>query len=162
MFDTARQRWIVSELSWDCATHTFPKDLAAFGHGYIDYAISNTADPLGSWTDSYFVFHDLVAGSARVRDIDGQAGIRRQDVRHGPGRQHHDPRLHQRHLRTGSDGIVTDWASLAGASIRVTLPYVSTAYPELDALRVATQEPIVDADVRMIGLANGPGRRNRR
>ena len=156
MFDTTHQRWIVSELSWDCATHTFPKDLAVFGHGYIDYAISNTADPLGTWTDSYFVFHDLLPDLPAFGTSTDKLAFGARMFSMGAGGSPTTPGCISA-SQVGSHGIVTDWASLAGSFNPVTLPYVSTAYPDLDALRVATQEPIIDADVRMIGQANGTG-----
>ena len=156
MFDTARQRWIVSELSWDCATHTFPKDLAVRGHGYIDYAISNTTDPQGTWTISYFVFHDLLPDMPAFGTSTDKLAFGAKMFAMGPGGSKTTPGCVSA-TSHGSDGIVTDWASLAGSFNPVTLPYKSTAYPELDALRVATQEPIIDADIRMIGMANGTG-----
>ena len=58
--------------------------------------------------------------------------------------------------QVGSAAIVVDWSEL-GPDFDAPTHFVGPAYPELDALRIATQEPIIDADVRMIGQANGPG-----
>jgi hypothetical protein len=50
IYDSLHGRWLATELSWDCV----PDSQAQFGHGYIDFAISRTADPTGLW-DAYYV-----------------------------------------------------------------------------------------------------------
>jgi len=54
VFDAAHQRWIAAETSWDC----FSGGGAYFGHGYLDFAISNSANPTGSWTIYYIPYVD--------------------------------------------------------------------------------------------------------
>jgi hypothetical protein len=54
LFDSLHQRWFVSELSWDCMQRYDPTDPtetpALYGHGFLDFAVSDTADPNGLWT----------------------------------------------------------------------------------------------------------------
>jgi len=52
IFDGAHQRWVATETSWDC----FPGPGASVGHGYLDFAISRSADPTGVWDIYYFTF----------------------------------------------------------------------------------------------------------
>jgi hypothetical protein len=53
IFDALHGRWFATELSWDCLA----SDTATFGHGYVDFAASRTADPTGIW-DIYFLTYD--------------------------------------------------------------------------------------------------------
>ena len=53
IYDSLHGRWIATELSWDCAAGVGvngPFD----GHGFIDFFVSQTADPTGVW-DGYYV-----------------------------------------------------------------------------------------------------------
>jgi hypothetical protein len=54
VYDTLHGRWVASEASWDCT----PDVDATIGHGYLDIAISDTADPRGTWTTYYRTFPD--------------------------------------------------------------------------------------------------------
>ena len=44
-YDAGHGRWLAVEESWDCTSDAN----AAFGHGYIDLAVSRTTDPTGTW-----------------------------------------------------------------------------------------------------------------
>lgn len=50
VYDSLHGRWFATEVSWDCATSAS----ASFGTGYVDFAVSRTADPTGDW-DVYSV-----------------------------------------------------------------------------------------------------------
>jgi hypothetical protein len=56
IYDSLHGRWVATEVSWDCETYGG----ALFGHGYIDIAISNTADPTGGWGLSFIAFDDAL------------------------------------------------------------------------------------------------------
>lgn len=58
VYDATAGRWVASELSWDCATNTFPGDTAQFGHGHIEFAVSDDANALGHWTLGTITFDD--------------------------------------------------------------------------------------------------------
>jgi hypothetical protein len=54
IYDSLHGRWLATEVSWDC----FPSPGASFGHGYIDFAVSRTADPTGFWDQGFITFDD--------------------------------------------------------------------------------------------------------
>jgi hypothetical protein len=45
IYDSLHARWLATEVSWDCS----PSSGAIFGNGYLDVAVSRTADPTGIW-----------------------------------------------------------------------------------------------------------------
>ncbi|HET7028684.1 MAG TPA: hypothetical protein VFI28_13405 [Candidatus Limnocylindrales bacterium] len=57
VFDSLHNRWIASELSYDCDTTQGDAD---FGHGYLDVAVSRTADPKGLWDITYTYLPDFL------------------------------------------------------------------------------------------------------
>ncbi len=60
VYDATVGRWYASEVSWNCATDTFPGDTAAFGHGHIEFAISDGPNALGTWTLGTITLNDLL------------------------------------------------------------------------------------------------------
>ncbi|HEX6868692.1 MAG TPA: hypothetical protein VF119_07790, partial [Candidatus Limnocylindrales bacterium] len=56
IFDPARQRWIAVQASRDCVDDGG----ASFGHGYLDFAISDTADPTGNWSVYFYTYDDAL------------------------------------------------------------------------------------------------------
>jgi hypothetical protein len=55
VYDPLRSRWIAIEASWDC----IPDVDASIGHGYIDVAISDSANPRGTWSVYTRTYPDL-------------------------------------------------------------------------------------------------------
>ena len=55
VYDTLHARWVVTEASWDCIPEP---GVATIGHGYVDIAMSDTADPRGTWSTYYRVIPD--------------------------------------------------------------------------------------------------------
>ena len=53
IYDSLHGRWLATEVSWDCDA-SFGDD----GTGYIDFAVSRTADPTGTWDVSFIPFPD--------------------------------------------------------------------------------------------------------
>jgi hypothetical protein len=59
VFDATHGRWIATEVSWDCV----PGGGATFGHGYLDFAISRTAEATinpNDWIQFFFYFDDVL------------------------------------------------------------------------------------------------------
>lgn len=56
IYDSLHGRWIAIEASFDC----YPTSISAVGTGYIDVAVSATADPTGSWTVRSLAFDDEI------------------------------------------------------------------------------------------------------
>jgi hypothetical protein len=54
IYDSTHNRWIAIQFSADCT----PGGGAIYGHGYIDFAISDTADPRGAWTIYWLTYDD--------------------------------------------------------------------------------------------------------
>ncbi len=54
IYDSLHGRWVATEISWDCDT-SFG---GLFGTGYIDFAVSQTADPTGTWNHGFFYLPD--------------------------------------------------------------------------------------------------------
>ena len=54
IYDSLHGRWLATEVSWDCETSPG----ANIGNGYIDFAISETADPTGDWEVHFFTYKD--------------------------------------------------------------------------------------------------------
>jgi len=52
IFDSLHGRWIATEVAFDCED-AFPLGI---GHGFLDIAVSNSADPLDQWTIYYLQF----------------------------------------------------------------------------------------------------------
>ncbi len=55
IYDSLHGRWLATEVSWDCDTSD-PN--VQFGHGYVDLAVSRTADANGTWDQSWVEFDD--------------------------------------------------------------------------------------------------------
>ena len=61
-FEPARQRWIAIEASQDCIAGGG----ATRGHGYLDIAISDNADPTAGWSVYFFVSNDRIVTRPRL------------------------------------------------------------------------------------------------
>jgi hypothetical protein len=83
LYDVRHNRWLVSELSYECGDTPTPSTT----FGFIDLAVSNTGDPAGAWTIYELTFPDVlpdfpgigtsadkVALSSNNFDIDGFCG----------------------------------------------------------------------------------------
>ncbi len=53
-YDAAHGRWIAIGTSSDCFSGG-----GASGHGYLDFAISDSANPLRGWTIYYYTYNDM-------------------------------------------------------------------------------------------------------
>jgi hypothetical protein len=57
-FDPRHGRWIAVESSNDCFPGDGVQDTALYGHGYLDFAVSDTGDPNGGWQIYYYTVPD--------------------------------------------------------------------------------------------------------
>jgi len=148
-FDPLRQRWVISELSWDCATNTFTGDPASLGHGYIDFAISDTADPIGNWTFSYWFWNDFLPVAPNFGSSADKFGLAASVYAMDSGGGPTDPGCVSPTFVQG-EAIVQDWSKLTPGFTKLIA--VTRSFPAVNSPRIATQEPVVDASLRMIGV----------
>ena len=66
IYDSLHGRWLATEVSWDCDASRYPA--CNFGHGYIDFAVSRTADPTGSWDIGLHLLPGSPAGLPGARE----------------------------------------------------------------------------------------------
>ncbi|HEY7827883.1 MAG TPA: hypothetical protein VIB99_06595 [Candidatus Limnocylindrales bacterium] len=148
-FDSSRQRWIATELSWDCATGTFTGDPATFGHGYIDYAISNTTDFLGAWSFSYFFWNDLVPDRPEFGTSTANFGLSSNLYAMSAGGSTTTPGCIGGGFQEGNL-ILSDWAQLGpgfdGSKV-IGRSFGLTGVPDL---RFAIQEPETSPEIRIV------------
>ena len=67
IYDSLHGRWIATEVSWDCDTSD---PVVNFGHGYIDVAVSDNADPTGNWSFQVHHLRRRLAGLPGTRNVD--------------------------------------------------------------------------------------------
>ena len=85
-------RWVATEVSWDC-DDGFGN---LYGTGYVDFAISRTSDPTGTWDRGFLFWADQLQLPG-TRHLDRQDRHRQQPVRRDPAERHHrGRRLRQR------------------------------------------------------------------
>ena len=147
-FDTLRQRWIASEVSWNCEILTYPGDPANDGHGYIDYAISQTADPQGSWTTGFFEWNDLFPARPEFGTSTDKFALTANLFAMGGAGSGTDPGCNGGAFNR-SEAIVMDWTQLGphfvGSNITFR-PFQANA-PDF---RFAIQEPLITPDLEAI------------
>ena len=153
-FDTARQRWIVTEVAWDCGTDVYVNGTAKYGHGYLDYAISDTSDPLGSWTNSFYFWNDFLPDQPSSGSSSDKLVLASDLFAMGPGGTPSTPGcasgpFSEEHF------IVMDWAQLGPRYDLEKLAFFDGGDDTLDALKVANGETDPSPDLRFIGSANG-------
>ncbi|MDQ6795222.1 MAG: hypothetical protein M3067_10480 [Chloroflexota bacterium] len=62
IYDSLHARWLAIQVEYDCSGNpALPFSQGEFGHGYIDVALSDTADPTRTWTGWYLQFDDYLA-----------------------------------------------------------------------------------------------------
>jgi len=154
-FDQVHQRWIITELSWDCATGAFTVDpTAAFGHGFIDYAISNTSDPLGTWTSAFWYWNDFIPLQANFGESTDKLALTDSLFDMGPGGSPTTPGCGSGAFEE-EHPILMDWASLAAGFDGSAVPEFEFGDPDEDALQAAVGDTDLSSDLRLVGRANG-------
>ena len=147
IFDRLQDRWVAIETSFDC----YPSTDADIGTGYIDVAISDTADPTGGWSVLSIAYPDLVPDypgigtstdkivlSANVFPLASGTGLYGCDVA--------DP-------FQGTELDVLAWSELKGTgSVNVDYFVNPTDFPvSYSTWRPALQTPATSATVHVIG-----------
>jgi hypothetical protein len=61
-YNAVHGRWIAIEVSRDCT----PGGGALHGHGYLDFAVSDTANPKLGWTAYYYTYNDALVWRPRL------------------------------------------------------------------------------------------------
>jgi hypothetical protein len=142
-FDTLRQRWIATEVSWDCSTGYQLSGQAApqFGHGYLDFAISRTADPLGTWDVSYFSATDAFPAVPTFGSTTDKLGLVATYTSMGAGGNDTNPGC------LGSDVLeshmfVMDWSQLGPAYNPGKVQESGFTFDGIPGVRLAVQEPV--------------------
>ncbi|HEY7936121.1 MAG TPA: hypothetical protein VID26_03230, partial [Candidatus Limnocylindrales bacterium] len=148
-FDTLRQRWIASEVSWDCALYPFDGVTPSFGHGYLDFAISDTADPLGSWQLASFESTDALPDQPSFGTSTDKLAFTTNSFAMGSGGGPFDPGCASGVYR-GNELSIMDWAQLVPHFNPANVDPRSFIDPLTFDLRVAVQEPVSSSDLRLI------------
>ena len=153
-FDVARQRWIATEVAWDCGTDVFVNDTAKFGHGYLDFAISDTADPSGSWTNSYYFWNDFLPDQPSSGSSSDKLVLAANLFAMGAGGGPSNPgcisgAFQEEHF------IVMDWAQLGPHYLINKVAFFDGGDSGQDAMKVANGDTDPSPDLRLIGSANG-------
>ncbi len=148
-FDSSRQRWIATELSWDCATGTFTGDQATLGHGYIDYGISNTADPLASWSFGVFFWYDLLPDQPEIGTSTANFALSSNLYAMSAGGSPTTPDCINGAFQGGSL-VLSDWAQLGPGFDGSKVIGRTFGLPTVPDLRVAIQEPETSPEVRVV------------
>jgi hypothetical protein len=141
IYDSLHGRWIATAFTWDCDSGD--PGGALFGHGYLTVRISNSANPLASWSGFNIIYPDSMPDyPAPGTSTDKTAFTANAfEMTGGP-----DCLSGLNYL--GVDVFVLDWAAILNIS---TLPY---DYYFTDAsyftARAAVQTPATSAPIRMV------------
>ncbi|MDQ2966603.1 MAG: hypothetical protein M3R57_12230, partial [Chloroflexota bacterium] len=138
IYDSLHGRWFLVELSFDCVWGGG----ATFGHGYLDFAISDNADPTTGWTTYSYVYPDAIPDYPGVGTSSDKVVISANvfpfvgvDCAFG--------------AFAGTDLTVLDWAQLKTAPNPADLvDAYRTSGPDLFTFRPAPQVPAPDTTVR--------------
>lgn len=159
VYDSLHSRWIATEASWDCSPNLAPvppDQVAHIGHGYLDVAISDTADPTGTWQVYFRTYWDQfpdypglgtstdkVALSANVFAMTAPTPGQLDCIGTSS---------------TGADTTVFDWTDLANGGdlhFRSIAPFTSPLF----TLRPAVQSPATSPDMYWVAYTpnSAPG-----
>jgi uncharacterized membrane protein YoaK (UPF0700 family) len=145
-FDSLHQRWFVTELSWTC-------DIGdGTPVGFIDFLVSDTADPLGNWTLWYFGFENYLPDYPGLGSSTNKLAFAANFFELGPGCSF-----------PGDDFvayIIFDWADvLADGALGVPdeIDWIGLGLDpsEFSTPRVAMQTPATSAALHTVIQANG-------
>ncbi len=153
-FDTLRQRWIATELSWDCYTD-YVGNTATYGHGGLNFAISDTPDPLGSWSVAVFPIDDAVPVAPNFGTSTDKLGLATTLFAMGSGGGPDDPGCANGDS-TEADLLVMDWAQLGPFFDPSKVAVTEASFIPL-VLSLAVQEPVTSPDLRLVTSVDGTG-----
>ena len=138
IYDSLHGRWLATEVSWDCDTSD---PTVEFGHGYIDFAVSRTADPNGTWDIGFIYFPDLLPDFPAPGTTTDKIGLASNLFKMVTG----GPDCVAGATFLGGDVIYMDWADVLD---RGTLTVLETFLPETTPGR---QPALVHASSRRPG-----------
>ncbi len=145
IYDSVHNRWVATELSFDCDT---TQGDATFGHGYLDLAVSRTADPNGQWDFAYVYLPDFLVDFPSLGTSTDKVGsgfnVYQMEAESSPGAGDCiDPAGF-----LGGGVFVRDWSDLLKmATKQAPLPGFE---PTLFAPRVALQTPATAASLFVV------------
>ena len=157
-FDTLRQRWIATDVSWDCATNYTLSGQAtpSFGHGYIDFAISQTPDPHGKWDVSYFGQTDAFPDQPTFGASTDKLGLVATYYDMGPGGGANSPACIGGPFDQ-SILYVMNWSQLPPNYDVSKVQSSGFTFSSALGLRLAVQEPVTVPELRLINSFDGSG-----
>ncbi len=134
IYDSLHGRWLASETSYDCDTYGG----ATFGHGYLDWAISDTADPTGLWTIYSLGYTDLLP------DYPGVGTSTDKVVLSANMYAFTGPSCTFATSPGPPDIVALDWGQLAAGG---NIEFIAVAAPGLFTVRPALQVPATSTTV---------------
>ena len=149
LFDTLHQRWVATEVSWDCQADQYQGDSATFGHGYLNFAISDTADPEGTWTNALLFYSDKLPGDPEVGMSTDKLGLSAtvySMISYGSGGI---PTCIDGATFHESDLFAMDWSQLGPRFDPAKVALAGEAIQAPD-VRVAVQAPVSAPELRVV------------
>jgi hypothetical protein len=162
IYDSLHGRWLATEVSWDCLPGG-PDGSSTFGTGYIDFAISRTADPTGVWDLGQIWFDDLLpdypAPGTSTDKIGIGVNLFGDHAESSPGAGD----CFDAGSYAGTDSAYMDWADLLSSGTTFWLQELfltpsSTIIPLSWTPRIAVQAPAISPALQeVIGYDDGSG-----
>ena len=150
IYDSLHGRWLATEVSWDCDT-----SFGDNGTGYIDFAVSRTADPTGTWDVSFIPFPNQLPDYPAPGTSSDKVGI---------GSNLYDmsatPDCLAAATFAGTATDILDWADLTnggGSTYQELLLDAMTFTPRVAVQAPATSPTLQEILVGDAGLGAGPG-----
>jgi hypothetical protein len=150
-FDSVHRRWIATEVSWDChATSEEGQAVAKFGHGFVDVAVSDSADPTRGWQPYGFQYVD------RFPDDPGLGSSLDKVIANPNVYAMSAPASGQPDCVSGTfvgaDFFVTDWADLVNGGGLSAAP--SNPFPGTFGIRTGLQAPATENQAHWVAYAD--------
>ena len=153
IYDSLHGRWVATEVSWDC-DNSFGN---LYGTGYVDFAISRTSDPTGTWDRGFLFWADQLPDFPAPGTSTDKIGIANNlfdmtQTETAPG----DGGCVSGLTLNGGDVVYMDWADLTngGGFDAGELPLGTGTFTP----RVAVQAPATTAAVQqVVGYDDGAG-----
>jgi hypothetical protein len=138
IYDSVHGRWLMTVNGVDCT----PSDFATFGTGFLFFATSDTTDPSGFWTGTFFALDDfLLDYSAPGTSSDKFAvGTNYFNMDTGCFGGSFD----------GTDVIAVDWTDWLGTDSNFKVAEVVFTGPDTFTPRVATQVPATSGRLHIV------------
>jgi hypothetical protein len=163
IYDSLHGRWLATEVSWDCIPGG-PDGSSTFGTGYIDFAISRTADPTGVWDLGQIWFDDLLPDYPAPGTSTDKIGIGVNlfAMTHAASSIGGADCVDGSSPYAGTDSVYMDWNDLTNGGgftlSELYLPPSDLDLPGSFSPRIALQAPATSATLQeVIGYDAGAG-----